>query len=123
MNRNDLDFNTLITIKGTNQCLGSLMYFQGHGTFDPEHGAVPVTKKEADIHNRALDQAMIEGLDKCQVGQCGMFYYDGRVVHTFTNLTVNVDQWNSDNVFTRKGKRFRIYRRKDCDLVTVKRTA
>ena len=54
-------FGSLITIKGTNTYLGDLMHFEGHGTFDPDHGLVPVTKDEADVHNKAMDEAAADG--------------------------------------------------------------
>lgn len=71
------NFGSLITIKGTNTCLGDLLHANGQGTFDPEYGLVDVTKDEADAHNKALDKAKLEGLDKnCEIGQGSFFYYN-----------------------------------------------
>lgn len=76
LSRDDLEnFGSIITLKGTNQCLGDLMSFEGRGVYCPCYGLVPVTKEEADLHNKALDTAMIEGLDnQCEIGQVGYAY-------------------------------------------------
>ena len=54
---------SLITYKDNGQdvCLGALWYAEGHGCNDPSHGRVDVTKEEAEIHNRCLAQALIDG--------------------------------------------------------------
>jgi len=84
---------SLITYKdtdGSDRCLGNLMHFEGHGTYDPSLGQVDVTKEDADKHNTALDTALIEGLKGCKVGQ-GNFFYLGHSplsVRTFTGIEV-----------------------------------
>jgi hypothetical protein len=102
------NFGSLITLKGTNECLGDLMHFAGKGTYDPTHGLVPVTEAEAEIHNKCLDQARLNGLDaNCQVGQGGYAYlhngpgHDGKRVQTFSGTII------SDIVRIKQGKKFR----------------
>ena len=110
----------LITIKGTNRCLGDLLYCESiptaeggvlkNATFCPNNGRVPVTKEEADIHNRLLDTARIEGLDKnCQVGQGSYAYWAGSRVTTFlgTVLSDRVEKHGNTVTFWRKGMTFR----------------
>lgn len=119
---------SLITIKGTNHCLGDLIFFEGHGVYDPTHGRVDVTKEESELHNRALDKALLEGLDKnCEVGQ-GTCFYLGRIggcwqVRTFVGTVVSTDVEVRGNVITfcRNGKTFRGRRRKSSDLFNFRR--
>ena len=90
------NLGALITVKsddGEDQCLGHLFHSEGHGTFDPTYGKVPITKEQADIHNSLLDQAQLNGLDKqCEVGQGAVFYFDGAGrVTTWTGLIVTND--------------------------------
>jgi hypothetical protein len=72
------NLGSLITIKGTDSCLGYLMWFDGKGIYCPSNGEVSrfgVTKEHADAHNKALDEALLRGLDEnCQIGQRGTFY-------------------------------------------------
>lgn len=72
------NFGSIITIRRTNNCLGSLMDFGEKGIFCPSYGRVDtfgVTPEYAKAHNEALDKAMVEGLTKnCEIGQGGMFY-------------------------------------------------
>ena len=97
LTREDLEnIGSLITIKGTNTCLGDLMHFDGHGTYDPDHGLVPVSKEEADTHNKLLDEARLKGLDEnCEVGQGSFFYFTrkapDRKVTTFVGTVVSTD--------------------------------
>jgi hypothetical protein len=66
---------SIITIGDGPECLGDLMHFKGRGTYDPTLGLVDVTKEEAEVHNKALDIARLEGMDKnCEIGQ-GSFAY------------------------------------------------
>lgn len=103
---------SLITIKGANECLGDLMYFEGKGTYDPGYGRVPVTKEEAEIHNKTLDAARIEGMDKnCEIGQGSFAYLIDNKVTTFlgTVIAENVaisGQKRKTVYFTRAGKRY-----------------
>jgi len=120
---------SIITIGSTNCCLGDLLHFEGK-TFCPNNGLVPVTKEQADTHNRALDQAKLEGLDKnCEVGMCGTFYFDGKNVKTFLGTQVNEGHVVSSGekrktiYFNRKGKKFKGILRKDGDYFTAVRTA
>jgi hypothetical protein len=119
---------SLMTIAGTNTCLGYLMNFTGHGIYEPSLGKVDVTPEEADVHNKLLSQAEIDGLDKnCQVGQYGRFYFSPskKTVQTFIGTVV------SDNViihgqsisFTRNGKTFRGKKHEEDDIFTFKRIA
>lgn len=56
-------------------CLGDLMHFNDHGTYDATFGLVDVTEEEAKLHNQALDEARLKGMDDlCEVGQGGSFY-------------------------------------------------
>ena len=104
-------FGSLITIKGTNQCLGDLMFFdsipnsQGvavkNACFCPHNGQVPVTKDEATAHNAALDKARLDGMDEnCQVGQGTMVYLTKGVVHFFSGTVV------SSNVVAKTGRKY-----------------
>ena len=129
--REDLEnIGSLITIKGTDACLGDLMYFDGHGTYDPDHGLVPVSKEEADTHNKLLDEARLDGLDRnCEVGQGSFFYFTGkapdRKVTTFVGTVVSTDvRVNRQSItFVRKGKTFRGRLCKDADSFNVRRVA
>lgn len=121
---------SIITIAGTNECLGALFHAQGKGTFCPSNGKVPVGKEAADVHNKALDQAQLEGLDeKCKVGQGGMFYWIKNKVTTFLGTKVNeghvVMSGNKRKTiyFTRKGKKFKGVLRPTADCFFAKRTS
>lgn len=113
---------------GQQHCLGFLFHAAEHGTFDADFGQVDVSKADADTHNNLLSAALIEGLDKCEIGQCGMFYLNTTSAHrlevrTFTGEVVSSDvAWRgSDVVMTRNGRQFRGRRRKDVDLIMLKR--
>lgn len=126
LTRDDLEhFGSIITLRGTDQCLGALWYADGHGTFDPAYGRVPVTEDEARQHNAALDSAMVEGLDtRCAVGQGRMFYIDGDKVTTFAGAVVSPHYRKVGKglvEFTRGSRVFRGRIRKDSDLVFFKR--
>ncbi len=122
---------SIITLKEhPERCLGDLFHAEGKGTFCPNYGRVPVSKEAADVHNKALDQARVEGLDKnCKVGMTGMFYWDGKNVNTFLGTQVNEGfVVMSGNVrktvyFTRKEMKFKGILRKDANLFTAVRTA
>lgn len=120
---------SIIMIKDTDRCLGDLFHAEGKGTFCPNNGRVPVSKEAADVHNKALDQARVEGLDKnCEVGMSGTFYWDGKNVNTFLGTQVNeghvVMSGNKRKTvyFARKGRRFKGILRKDADCFTAVRT-
>ena len=83
------NLGSLITLKDSDRCLGSLFASKEHGTFDAEYGKVPVTETEAEQHNRALDGALVKGLEGCKVGQWGTFYHHGGRVQTFTGVVVD----------------------------------
>ena len=138
LTREDLEnFGSLITLKEhPERCLGDLMQFAGHGTYDPSYGQVPVTAEEAQQHNVAFDEAKIDGLDLCPVGKGGMFYVTGPFVSglgvvdtpaitTFIGTKVSETmQHNGVNVeFTRKGMKFRGRKREDSDCIFFKRVA
>ncbi len=110
----ELDFTDgFITIKGTDRCLGYLMHFPGHGTFDADLGRVDVTKEQADLHNKLFDEANIKGLDNCEKGQGGWFYaypVSGRtwVVKTFMGTVVS-DICNMSGRTLRMSRKGRAY--------------
>lgn len=121
---------SLITYKdtdGTDRCLGNLMHFEGHGTYDPSLGQVDVTKEDADKHNAALDTALIEGLKGCKVGQ-GNFFYLGHSplrVHTFTGkeVTRSVTVKGTSVTFTVNNMTFKGKLQKDAQCFNFTRTA
>jgi hypothetical protein len=111
MDRSELEnFGSLITIKGTDECLGDLMHFGNQGTYDPSYGLVPVTEAEAAIHNKALDAARLEGMDRnCEIGQGSFAYFVGDKVTTFLGSLVSDKFTLSGNInktikFQRAGK-------------------
>lgn len=120
---------SLLTWKGTDECLGSLLHADGHGTFDPTYGRVDVSKEDADAHNKALDEAMLKGLDEnCEVGQGGCFYYHAvanspGVVTTFLGTVVAPVHEKTTRVirFIRANKVYRGVLRPTMDLFSFKR--
>jgi hypothetical protein len=119
---------SLITIANSNDCLGYLMPFPGHGVYDAQYGRVDVTPDEAEMHNIYLSEAQIKGLDEnCQVGQHGEFYFDRNkhVVHTFSGVqvanAVNYIPGGKVVNFERKGKHFRGMLHSNEDYFTFKR--
>lgn len=113
---------------GTERCLGYLLVVAGHGVFEPNFGRIDVTPEEAELHNRALSAAEIQGLDEtCEIGQGAVFYPveapDGTLI---------VSTWIGDRVaeatrtgnricFRRSGKTF-VGRGKPGTAVFFKRT-
>jgi len=91
------------------------MHFAGHGVYDPKFGRVDVTPEEANAHNKALDLAMIEGMDvNCQVGQGAYAYYVSGRVSTFNGTLiadapqVRITGETAHTItFNRKGKVYR----------------
>jgi hypothetical protein len=124
------NLGSLITIEGTDTCLGYLMNFKDHGVFDASHGKVAVTPDHAETHNGLLDAAMLQGLDdSCQVGQGGSFYVgqdEGRTaVKTFSGTLVSADVSTRGQslTFRRKGKTFRGRMSRQHDLFNFRRVA
>lgn len=117
------NLGSLITFKDSDRCLGSLFVFKEHGTFDAEYGKVPVDEKEAEQHNRALDGALVKGLEGCKVGQCGTFYHHGGKVTTFMGLVVDPAPVVHGKVitFVYKGNTFRGRLPKDAESFRFKR--
>ena len=123
------NFGSLITYKdadGKDCCLGDLMVFEGHGTYDLKYGRVEVTKEQAETHNRLLSNAMLKGMDEnCKVGQGGGFYVTGEPekVTTFNGTVVSEDVTRKGRVvkFVRNGKHFRGIARKNADYIFFKR--
>lgn len=124
------NIGSLITIKGTNQCLGDLMHFDGRGTYCAVHGLVPVTNEQADIHNKCLDEAKLKGMDdNCQIGQGSYAYYTKPLqVTTFigtivanggSDVTVN----GQSITFRRNGKTYRGRLSKEHDSFNFRRVA
>jgi hypothetical protein len=119
---------SIITIKGTDQCLGDLIHFEGKGVFCPVNGRVPISPSDAKVHNEAFDKAKLEGLDNnCEVGMHGMFYYTDGKVTTFLGTQVNEGRITTSGekrktiYFTRKGMKFKAVLRKEQDLINAKR--
>jgi hypothetical protein len=124
------NLGSLITIEGTDTCLGYLMDFKDHGVFDASHGKVAVTPDHAETHNRLLDAALLKGLDdSCQVGQHGSFYVakdPGRTaVKTFIGTLVSSDVATTGQslTFRRNGKMFRGRMSRQHDLFNFRRVA
>jgi hypothetical protein len=121
------NLGSLITIKGSNTCLGYLLSFDGKGVFEPRFGQVDLNKEEADAHNKALDEASLKGLDECcQVGQYGTFYYNEKAntVTTFMGNTVATASKNGNSItFIRAGKTYRGRTQKDADCFNFKRVS
>jgi hypothetical protein len=132
------NLGSLITIKGTNQYLGFLMDFGDRGVFEPNNGKVSISPEHAKAHNKALEEAMLEGLDKnCQIGQGGSFYLHkltepttwtgGGVgdyeVRTFLGTKVSDQCYRVGRVVTwfRKGKTFRGRMSQQYDLFNFRR--
>lgn len=121
------NLGSLITVKGTNECLGDLMHFAGHGVYDPTHGLVPVTKEQAYIHNKLLDEARLKGMDEnCKIGQGSYAYYHpdsgvktfcGSLIAPRTNCSVS----GQSITFTRAGKTYRGRLRKESDNFNFRR--
>jgi len=69
------NLGSLITVRGTDECLGYLMNFKGRGVYDATYGKVEVAEEFVEPHNTALTKSLIEGLDeRCEIGQGYMFY-------------------------------------------------
>lgn len=126
------NLGSLITLKDGNheRCLGYLWHAEGHGTFDANLGRVDVSKDNADIHNKLLDDALLKGLDEnCQVGQCGTFYvgqHEGRMaIRTFigTVVSTGVKANGQTLTFRRMGKTFRGRMSRQHDLFNFRRVA
>jgi len=116
----------LLTVAGTNQCLGFLLNFEGKGVFDASYGQVEVKAEEVDPHNKILSSMMIKGLDEnCQIGQGNYFYYDKKKneVHTFTGELVSADVHVKGQVITffRNQKAYRGRLQKNGDSFNFRR--
>lgn len=86
---------------GGRELLPHLMDFGENGVHEPA-GQVNVDPGLVEEHNRLYDQALIEGLKKCPMGQCGIFYFDpdqGQV-RTFTGVVVAAQPTVNGNVVT-----------------------
>jgi len=112
----------------THAALGYLMYFGGHGVYEPQAGLVDVSPEDSERHNELLDEALLQGLDEqCEVGQYGLFYWDRseRRVHTFTGAVVaersDVACRGNTVTFRRNGKTFRGRLRKEADAFNFRR--
>ncbi len=126
-------FGSLITIKGTDTCLGDLWHAEGHGTFDPNYGKVPVTNEESEAHNQALSKARLDGMDQnCEIGQGSFAYRHGGVpptggsqVNDFIGAVIsdNVTVHGNTLTFRRKGKTYRGRLSTKCDAFNFKRVA
>jgi len=120
------NFGSLITVKGTDTCLGDLMNFPGHGVFDPNHGRVDVPPQHAGAHNQALDNARLKGMDEnCQVGQTGYAYWSGNCVKSFLGTVISyaVKRVGQTVTFHRGLKVFRGRLPKDGEAFNFRRVA
>lgn len=115
------NLGSIITIKGTSACLGYLMDFKEKGIFCPSYGEVSrygVTPENAEAHNKALDEAMLKGLDEnCKIGEHGSFYLCGGkgrpyAIKTFLGTLVADESTGGVHVKTTK----RINRFGECSL-------
>lgn len=121
------NLGSLITIKGTNDCLGFLFHDPEHGTYDATHGRVEVSKADADLHNQALSVALVEGLDRCRVGEGNTFYLiksaGGHRVQTWIG-TVVAELKPGAMAFVRAGHAFEVVpARGDDESAFVRRIA
>ena len=104
------NIGSLITYKHRRKdtCLGYLFHTPEHGVYDAAHGKVDVTPAQAEIHNKLLDQALINGLDThCEVGQGGTFYLRDGQIKTWLGTVIERGPVLTRSTFTRKGKVFR----------------
>ena len=113
---------------GSERCFGYMFDFPGHGVFEPTFGKLEVSAEEANVHNRLLSQAEINGLDRhCALGLGGMFYTKKgtghRIVVTWLGEEVSreVQIRGSVLTFSRKGMTFRGRLRQDDDCFCFKR--
>jgi hypothetical protein len=114
---------SLITIG--DQALGYLWSVPGKGVFEPTLGRVEIDPKFVQTHNIALDQALVDGLDRCEVGQRGSFYFVAGKVQTWLGKLVSDDCRLSGKVLTfrRNGAIFRGTLKKCGDLFNFRRVA
>ena len=127
-----LNVGSLITYHHDNNehALGYLFSHKGN-VFDATLGAVSdqVTEEDADIHNRLFDEALINGLDNCEVGQCGNFYIDDpkkpTKVTTWLGTLVSdcIRHEKQRYLFTRNDRTFKIRRHNGENYVTCTRIA
>ncbi len=112
-----------VNVAGAEQCLGFMFHTPQHGAFEPTAGKLEVTAEEADAHNKALSKALIDGLDRCEVGQQGTFYYVNGQVRTWVGdvVSTSITHTGSSITFTRNGKAFRGRLQKDADSFHFKR--
>lgn len=92
------------------------MDFGDRGVYEPEAGRVDVPPKEAERHNRVLDEGLVKGLDgNCEVGMSGSFYLTGDppVVTTWTGLLVSGDVRVQGRAVTFKRRGMTFQGRKD----------
>lgn len=130
MTREELDnIGSLITLRGTTQCIGYLMDFGvEHGIHDAEYGRMPLTPAEGEQHNNALDRALLEGLDKnCAVGQGSTAYWNPvtRQVHTFIGTEISRDctYTKTTVTFKRNGMVFKGRLQKDAECFNYRRVS
>jgi hypothetical protein len=115
---------TFTNENGQEQCLGYLMNFNEHGIHEPNFGGLDVSKEEADIHNKLLDSAMLNGLDEnCQIGQGGTFYFVGGKVTTWAGAVVAASASTKGRsiTFARNGKVYRGILQKNADCFNFNR--
>lgn len=122
------NLGSLITIRGTDQCLGYLMEISGKGVYEPSLGKVDITSEHVFAHNEALDRALLKGLDEtCEIGQSGFFYYHlgTKTVRTFLGTLVS-DQIRRNGKSLTMSRANKVYRgviRKNSELISLKRIA
>ena len=125
MNREELEnIGSLITIKGTNTCLGDLVFFPAPGVFDPTHGKVDITGEEANLHDVCLDNAGLACMDaNCEVGQGSHAYLqkDGNITTFIGTVVAKAVVKGNSCSFQRAGKHYRGRLRKYCEAFNFKR--
>lgn len=110
-------------------CLGYVLNSNGHGAFDAALGKVELTSEEIEAHNKALSLAEVQGLDKCEVGQWGTFFFNQakREVRTWigelVSSQVHLSPSGKGITFLRNGRQYRGRLQKDADCFNFKRVA
>lgn len=112
---------------GVTHCLGYLFARDDGRVYDAEYGLLAdVDKAAADVHNRLYDRALMEGLDHCQVGQSGVFYFndDAKQVKTWLGTVVAAAAVRGRVItFVRGGRLFRGRRNSDDESVVFTRVS
>lgn len=122
------DLGSLINYTDTEGVVCALGFLLVHEqqVYDANFGLVPVSVEHAERHNQLLSDALIAGLDTCQIGQSGMFYWSEtkpQQVSTWIGTIVadNAQCARSRITFWRNGRKFCGRRQKDSEAVVFER--